>query len=258
MGNEDVAWSDEMARLLQDSTNNHFIDIYNRDIVIDALKETLRHPGARFLDMGCSSGYMLDDIRSKYPGTELWGADFYEEGLRQCSARMPEVNLKQIDILNNQLPSDFFDAVSCLNVLEHINDHARAVSQLFRVLKRGGRAVITVPAMPRLFDLYDEVHFHVRRYKLGDLEGIVRSAGFKVIKSNYFGTLVYPGFYIVKRMNKFRYSDLPGEEKKRLVLREIEASKRSRLLEALSGIEYNLGKAVKFPFGIRAYVIAGK
>ena len=73
-----------------------------------------------------------------------------------------------MDITKKAFPDDFFNAVSCLNVLEHIEDDAAALAEIRRVLQPKGIAVITVPVGPSLYDFNDEVHFHLRRYRPAD------------------------------------------------------------------------------------------
>ena len=62
----------------------------------------------------------------------------------------------------------------------------------------------------------------------------------------------------VKMLNKLRYRDLFPEAKKKVVFSQIRFTKRSRLMDAACSLEYMIGRAVKFPFGIRGYVIAEK
>lgn len=49
------------------------------------------------------------------------------------------------DICHLPFDDDYFDYVLCNHVLEHIPDHRRALSELFRVLKKGGTAILQVP-----------------------------------------------------------------------------------------------------------------
>jgi hypothetical protein len=73
--------------------------------------------------------------------------------------------------------------VVLVNVLEHFEDDAAAVSHVARVLKPGGVAVIEVPAGPQLFDVYDKYLQHFRRYQLADLCRLVERAGLQVIEN---------------------------------------------------------------------------
>lgn len=57
----------------------------------------------------------------------------------------PEMVMEKMDITDIQYPESFFDAIICNHVLEHIPDDHKAMSELFRVLKPGGWAILQVP-----------------------------------------------------------------------------------------------------------------
>jgi len=251
-------WSDQMSVGLEEFSRNHFIDRYNRKIVLDNLQDILSRPGCAYLDAGCSSGYMLEDVLSRVPGVDAAGADYFTAGLLKCHQSLPDVPLFQFDLLDCRFPDGLFDAVTCLNVLEHIQDDARALRQLARIIKPGGRLAATVPMGPHLYDIYDEAHYHVRRYELKAFKDKIISAGFKVLRFNYFGALLYPAFYMVKKLNRVRYRGITGEEKKRIVFKQIAQSARSPFMEKLCSWEESWGRYVRYPFGIRGYVVAQK
>ncbi len=82
--------------------------------------------------------------------------------------------------------------VFSLNVLEHIEDDAAAVSDLFDLLKPGGRLFVYVPAFNSLFTSMDSHVGHRRRYRLRELVHLIEDAGFVVEKSAYTDVL---GFF---------------------------------------------------------------
>lgn len=57
----------------------------------------------------------------------------------------PAMVMEQMDITNIQYPENSFDAIICNHVLEHIPDDHKAMTELFRVLKTGGWAILQVP-----------------------------------------------------------------------------------------------------------------
>ncbi len=94
-------------------------------------------------------------------------------------------------------PDNRFDLVICYHVLEHIAADAQAMRELYRVLRRGGVALIQTPFSDR--DTYEdatiispenrETHFgqrdHVRIYNATDLSARLRSVGFEVEQRVY-------------------------------------------------------------------------
>ena len=99
----------------------------------------------------------------------------------------------KVDITKIKFNDNFFDAIICNHVLEHIIDDAKAMKELFRVLKPGAWAILQVPQDTDKEDTYEdenivdpkerEKHFgqhdHVRVYGL-DYKNRLESAGFKV------------------------------------------------------------------------------
>ena len=104
----------------------------------------------------------------------------------------------KMDIQNIPLEDNTFDVIICNHVLEHVEDEFKAVSELFRVLKKGGWAILQVPIDYKRSETYEdktitspkerEKHFgqydHVRFHGL-DYPERLRKSGFKVSEDNY-------------------------------------------------------------------------
>jgi SAM-dependent methyltransferase len=79
-----------------------------------------------------------------------------------------------------------YDSIVLVNVLEHIEDDAAALSGLMRTLHPGGHLLLFVPALKFLFSDLDALHGHFRRYALSELNTLIHTAGFEIIRSRYF------------------------------------------------------------------------
>ncbi len=109
----------------------------------------------------------------------------------------PIVDVKA-DILNLPFKDNEFDVVFCNHVLEHIEDDAKAIKELFRVMKSGGMGIFQVPQdtaretsyedhsiqtpedRAKYFGQYDHVRIYGRDYF-----DRLRTAGFKVDEVDY-------------------------------------------------------------------------
>jgi SAM-dependent methyltransferase len=252
-----INWSSDMSEFIAETSEHHFIDIYNRAIPQYFLKRHLAgNHKPRIIDIGCSNGHFLSECRNHFPESELIGSDFEKDALVECHNKNPEIPLLHFDLTKCPLPDKSFDAIVALNILEHIKDDALAVSQLKRLLKPGGIIVATVPAAPHLYDLYDEIHYHERRYTKEQFTKLFRDSGFKILKHNYFASFLYPAFYIVKRINQYRYKNLSFQEKHNLAKKQAEATSSNQLMNSVCKLEFNLGLSLPLPFGIRTYVVA--
>lgn len=87
----------------------------------------------------------------------------------------PELD-KVGDVQDMPFENESFDTVLCVEVLEHVPYPAKALSEMFRVLRPGGNLILTVPHMGYLhnepFDFY--------RYTKYGLDVLVKDAGFEV------------------------------------------------------------------------------
>jgi SAM-dependent methyltransferase len=95
------------------------------------------------------------------------------------------------------VPESSLDFIYSLNVLEHIEDDVGAATALRRRLRRGGKALIYVPAFPLLYGAMDRKVGHVRRYRRAGLAKTLQAAGFVIERMTYadclgfFATLVF-------------------------------------------------------------------
>jgi len=94
-------------------------------------------------------------------------------------------------LLDVPLPDSCADIVLCTQVLEHLEEHEKAASELVRVLKPGGHAIITVPHPPEPFPNDG----HVREgYTEDDLKALFEPLGMTALHTSYFltkGTLAW-------------------------------------------------------------------
>jgi ubiquinone/menaquinone biosynthesis C-methylase UbiE len=251
-------WTDELTTFHEDNAgSDHFIDRASRQHTLRQVKRYATGQAPTILEIGCSSGYCLEALRKELPHAQLIGADYVRGPLEQLAQRLPNVPLLQFDLVHCPLPDNSIDVVVMLNVLEHIQDDGEAVRQVARILKPGGAVVIEVPAGPHLYDVYDKVLMHYRRYELAGLVRLLKGADLSVVHASNLGALLYPGFWYVKKKNQ-RYLDAPENMQKEIVARAIRKSARNRLFEAVMWVESCLRSWAPLPFGIRCLVTCRK
>ncbi|MBV8899321.1 MAG: class I SAM-dependent methyltransferase [Verrucomicrobia bacterium] len=244
------AWSDELTGLHEERAGStHPIEVASRQLAIDSMR--LLGGAPVILDVGCSSGFLLQELRDHMPAAQLVGADYLSGVVKKASARNPGIPFVQFDLRECPLPGNSLDGITALNVLEHIDDDQKALGHIHRILRPGGIAHIEVPAGPSSFDMYDEVLLHHRRYRLPELEKRVRDLGFRVEKATHLGFLLYPLFKLAKLRNRYIGRHLDSDRKQALVAQQIGRTAGSRWMRAALALEYKLGKRASFPFGIR-------
>ena len=102
-----------------------------------------------------------------------------------------------------------FDAVFLFDVLEHVDEEAMALAEIRRVLRPGGKLLVTVPAFMFLYGLQDEVSEHKRRYRRRSLVDLLRRSGFQVDYASYFNTLLFPPIAAVRVFRRVFPSERP-------------------------------------------------
>jgi SAM-dependent methyltransferase len=170
---------------------DHFWFVGTRAVICDVLTRALeeRVQRARVLDLGCGTGFTLTRLP---PSVRAVGVDRAQAALALSARRNSGAALVCADAARLPFASGSFDAVLALDVLEHLSDDASAAAELHRVLVPGGVAVITVPAYAFLWSAHDVALEHKRRYRLGELRGLLERAGFAIDKASYYNTLLFP------------------------------------------------------------------
>jgi SAM-dependent methyltransferase len=253
-------WSDELTELHEATGgSDHFIDVASRDYALKQVEGAVRRKDAVILEIGASSGFLLAALAARFGSQTIVGADYTRGTLEALGKRLEGVPLLQFDLTRCPLPDAFADAVIALNVLEHIEDHEAAVAHLFRILRPSGTAIIEVPAGSNLFDVYDHALMHFRRYDMPDLVELFETAGFHIERKSHLGFVLYPAFYLSKRLNQFRYPDPSAVSAKDLATKMIADTKKNNTLGRLAmQLEEVLRPMLPYPRGIRCLITAVK
>ena len=248
----DVNWSDELEELHEESSRDHFIDVWTRAALLERIPTKLEV----IADLGCSTGYLLEELRRAHPTAPIYGLDLVAAGLVKARANEPSAMLLQADVCDLPFESESLDAVVSANLLEHVPDDEQALREVRRTLKPGGTGAIIVPAGPSTYDYYDRFLGHERRYARGELAGKARAAGLEVVEDAHIGSLLYPPFWLVKQRNRRTFGHLHGPALQAQVSGDIERTQGSKVGAVLCNVERALlRRSVRLPFGIRSLVV---
>jgi ubiquinone/menaquinone biosynthesis C-methylase UbiE len=234
----DNGLSPARLRRLADIEGWHFWFVGRRELLKGLLKRT--HPARfdRMLDVGCGTGANAAFLSAC--GRQIVGMDVRTEGVEASVAD----GVRRATFVRGaatRLPftDASFDAVTALDVLEHVDDHA-ALREMRRVLRPGGAMLLTVPAMPWLWSHRDTEAGHLRRYRRRGLVDLLKASRFELRHLNYYQCLLFP--LVVARV--FRRDSVAwrdGEESPRPIV--------NRLLSTISRSEARLARFVSWPFG---------
>src|SRR2546430_262168 len=91
-----------------------------RAMVRNLLSLSIKHDIlGRVLDVGCGTGALLDQLQTC--STELWGLDSSSEALKYCLIHGHK-NLILADANNTPFPSAYFDVITAIGLIEHLDD----------------------------------------------------------------------------------------------------------------------------------------
>jgi SAM-dependent methyltransferase len=181
---------------LSEMEKRHFWHVGRREIILDILRRNIPELAeCRMLEIGCGNGNVLAYLKQK--GVSVSGGDIFMEGLRFCRQCVDSAPLYQLDA--TALPFlNRFDVIGLFDVLEHIEDDGKALSESAQALKYGGRILVTVPAHMSLWSYFDACSCHKRRYGKAEIEMKIEKAGFAIKRISYYMTFLLPLFAIVR------------------------------------------------------------
>jgi SAM-dependent methyltransferase len=144
-------------------------------------------PGERVLDLGCGAGRFVAALRDA--GADPVGVEVAEAALSRARAVAPGADLRLLEPDGSiPLGHGSVDLVWCSEVLEHVADGAHPLQEARRVLRPGGRILVTVPfhghvqaafvGMLRFEAHFDPQGQHVRFFTARSLADSLRFAGF--------------------------------------------------------------------------------
>lgn len=140
-----------------------------------------------YLDAGCGAGTLLQEIQKKYPQVDVSGAEFSKRGVDIAEQKNPHAKIYQLDLEKEAL-SQTFDLITCVDVLEHINDDISAINNLRKMAKK--YLLLVVPTGP-LFEQERIKVGHVHGYSREEVNGKLEKAGFSVIHKMAWGFPIY-------------------------------------------------------------------
>jgi 2-polyprenyl-3-methyl-5-hydroxy-6-metoxy-1,4-benzoquinol methylase len=103
-------------------------------------------PADSLLDLGCGTGAFIQQVKEKFK--QITGTDADVRSVSRCSERFKgeaKISLRQMTAETIETLHTTFDAVTCLDVLEHLDDPELALAKIHALLKPNGQLIVTMP-----------------------------------------------------------------------------------------------------------------
>jgi ubiquinone/menaquinone biosynthesis C-methylase UbiE len=163
-----------------------------------------------FLDYGCGSGKILEEIIRINPQNKYIGMDVSKEAINRAKKKNPKVKFYLVsDGKKLPLKNKSVDFITALDVVEHVYNTELLFEEFARILKRGGKIIITTPyygfiknLMIVLFGfekIFDPMTPHIRFFTVRTLTKCLKQNNLKIEGVGYFGRFfpIWRAFYTI-------------------------------------------------------------
>ena len=142
-------------------------------------------PGGRLLDVGCGAGFFLK--AAEEAGWAVEGVEVSPTAADYAN-RVLSLKVHRTKVEDAGFAPDTFDVVTLLDTIEHLGNPARAMAEIFRILKPGGRMILNTPDLKSLSRRVLGKSWavltpaeHLQYYTAKTLRRTLAGAGFRII-----------------------------------------------------------------------------
>jgi SAM-dependent methyltransferase len=232
-----------------DLENKHWWFISKRKIIKSFLSQQIKDKkNLKILDAGCGPGLMINELSTF---GELSAMDISIDAIEFCKTK------NKCDLRYGHLPDNVpfennqFDAIICLDVIEHIEQDKLAVKKLYDLLVPGGVLIVTVPALMLLWSQWDVLNEHKRRYNLNNFKSVLSLNNFEIKKISYYNSLLFIPVLIVRMLNNLLKRKGGSDT-------NMPNSFLNFVLTKIFSSEEKILKYINFPIGVSLIAVARK
>jgi SAM-dependent methyltransferase len=205
----------------------------------------------RILDIGSGTGQNIETLQRD---GEVCGLESSSEAIRFLRKR--GVRNVICSDANEPLPfrDGVFSAVTCLDVLEHLDRDEYLLTEMHRVCKPGGYIFITVPAFRMFWSPHDIALHHKRRYSKEAMLLRIKNVGCRVVKATYYNLTLSIPIWLVRKLKSMASLKDHSESDFFLPLPGL----LNKSLGLLFKLEITFLRYFNYPFGVSLLVILQK
>lgn len=209
------------------------------------------HTNLRILDAGCGTGAAMTTYLTEYG--DVTGFDLSDLALGFSRARGAE-KLARASAVDLPFVGESFDLVTSFEVLYEraVSSDARALQEFCRVLARGGRLLLRLPAYDWLRGRHDEAVHTARRYTSGQIATLLRENGFVIEHLSYVNMFLFPLALIKRLTERIAPTEDNGSDL------TLNPGPLNGLFRAVLALEAPLVTRSSLPFGLSVIAVAQK
>ncbi len=209
------------------------------------------HGQDKILDVGCGTGSILK-LLDKFGNA--YGVEYSSQAIYFLRKRGIKLLVQSDANCDMPFKADTFSAVTCLDVLEHLDDDLALLNEMVRICKPGGYIFITVPAFKILWSIHDEALHHKRRYTWSRLRENIKGIQCKVIKASYYNSILFVPILVTRRLRRCFSKEKPLQSDFFITI----PNWLNRILTFLLTIEVYYLRSADFPWGVSFLLILQK
>jgi SAM-dependent methyltransferase len=219
----------------------HWWFVARRRLLADLIARQRIPRDARVLDIGTSTGSNLRLLK-ELGFDNRRGLDLSDDAIRWC-AEKGFGKVEKGDVCNLPFANGEFELVLATDIIEHVDDDFRAISEIRRVLAPKGVAIITVPAFESFWGLQDEIAHHKRRYRRNELVTLIERSGLTCLDSFYFNYLLFLPIWGARQVIRLLRVNLESEA-------QVNTPLLNRLLTWIFTLDVTTARVLHPPFGV--------
>jgi glycosyltransferase involved in cell wall biosynthesis/2-polyprenyl-3-methyl-5-hydroxy-6-metoxy-1,4-benzoquinol methylase len=175
----------EMANYHIKQDDTHGLGAYQQTLNIPRVRPLVNDvaqlpPGSRVLDYGCCVGHVTTALAVTFPDLIFEGCDIDEKQIEIGNDFIKKNGLNNVSLFQCVEPSNLdpekYDAIICGEVLEHIWDYKKFLTDIEKSIKYGGKCFLSTPCGPweaLSFDRYPYKRQHLHQFEYADIEEIL-------------------------------------------------------------------------------------
>lgn len=154
--------------------------------------------GDEILDIGCGEGITLNKIINKFPQKKVLGIDYLIENVEIC--KKYNLPVERGDVYNLEFADESIDCCLLIEVIEHLTDYAKALKEIYRVLRNEGILIVLFPN-DRNFKIariltgkFKEAFYdagHVKQWKPRLMKNVLETVNFNVLRIEFLPFLLW-------------------------------------------------------------------
>lgn len=210
--------------------------------------------GEEIIDIGGGNGYV-----SFFLQENQYNAILIEPGFNGClnAQKRGLQNIVCSSFQNLGIDSFSVSNIGIFDVLEHIEKDLDFLIEINKILKKGGKLFLTVPAFRFLWSNDDFVAGHFRRYNLEKIKKLLENAGFQIEYASYFFFILIFPIFLFRTIPSLFFKKEKLDLKKNL--KEHGQNKTTDFLQRIWNWEImRIVNSRKIPFGSSCLIVARK